>query len=141
MRSRSVPDAGLEVDDEVRLGEAVIEERINLMIERKLVLGQVDRGKNPVLVKDVVGDRSLLKQVRLQKSLLLPIARKEKKKSGFEKHSLRATRKLLEERVFLDVFQDELGLELLGQQPGQRGLPDPDGTSNGDETAFHHTSR
>ena len=84
---------GLEIDDEIRGRDASPEELKDLFIEDELVSIEVQKGKEPVLVEKVVGDRNLIEEIRLGYLLLLTLlASLARRRTAFDTRAIRRFR-------------------------------------------------
>src|SRR3989442_1718655 len=99
---------GLEIDDEVRPREPLIEHLEDLLVELELVRPERDRGEDAVFGEEVVGDDALREELQLAELALPAIALEEEEELGLEGMSLRVLVKSPEEGILLHLLEEEL---------------------------------
>src|SRR5438067_6188679 len=123
---------GLEIDDEVRPGEPLIEHLEDLLVELELVRPERDRGEDAVLGEEVVGDDALREELQLTELALPAIALEEEEELGLEGMSLRVLVKSPEEGILLDLLEEKPRPELGGEPSCEGRLSDADGALDRD---------
>src|SRR6266849_5858628 len=118
--------ARLQVDDQVRLEDPRPEVLVDALVKGQLVRIEGDRGEDPVLGEQVVGDGHAAEQVLLEQVLLLLEAREQEEELGLEGVLLPVLVEACEERVLLDDLVEPPAPEPLAQRSRQRRLPDTD---------------
>src|SRR5213080_1724142 len=76
--------AGLEIDDQVRPREPLIEHLEDPLVELELVRAERDRGEDAVLGEEVVGDDALREELELTELTLLTIALEQEEELSLE---------------------------------------------------------
>src|SRR5216683_294060 len=99
---------------------------VDALVEGELVRIQGDRGEDPVLGEQVVGDGHAAEQVLLEQVLLLLEAREQEEELGLEGILLPVLVEAREEGVLLDDLVEPPAPEPLAQRARQRRLPDAD---------------
>ena len=61
----------LQKDDKIRGGNASAQKLKDLLIEGEFVFIKVQEGKNPILVKEIIGEGDLVEEIELRDLLLL----------------------------------------------------------------------
>src|SRR5581483_12303941 len=121
--------SSLEVDDEVRPGEPLIEHLKDLLVEVVLVGPEGERGEDAVLGEEVVGDGALREEVELAELVLLAVALEQEEELSLKRMSPRFLVELSEEGVLLDLFEQEPRPELGGESSREAVFPTPIGPS------------
>src|SRR5437870_6529176 len=122
----------LEIDDEVRPREPLIEHLEDLLVELELVRPERDRGEDAVLGEEVVGDDALREELQLAELALPAIALEEEEELGLEGMSLRVLVKAPEEGILLDLLEEKPRPELGGEPSCEGRLADADGALDRD---------
>src|SRR3989441_13047991 len=117
---------GLEIDDEVRPREPLIEHLEDLLVELELVRPERDCGEDAVLGEEVVGDDALREELQLAELALPAIALEEEEELGLEGMSLRVLVKSPEEGILLDLLEEKPRPELGGEPSREGRLADAD---------------
>src|SRR5881397_971627 len=124
--------AGLEIDDEVRPREPLIEHLEDLLVELELVRAERDRGEDAVLGEEIVGDDALREELELAELALLAIALEQEEELGLEGMPLRFLVESPEEGILLDLLEEEPRPELGGEPPREGCLADAYGALDRD---------
>src|SRR5262245_12466388 len=127
----------LEVDHEVGPGHALREQRVELLVDEKLAVLEVQVGEHLALVEDVVGDRGLREEAALRELLLLAVAREQEEELDLEGGPRLGVVERLQERVLPPLLEHGGGVETLGETLHHRGLPHPDGAFDRDVVEGH----
>src|SRR5947199_10780183 len=122
----------LEIDDEVRPREPLIEHLEDLLVELELVRAQRDRGEDAVLGEEVVRDDALREELELAELPLPAIALEQEEELGLEGMPLRVLVESPEEGILLDLLEEEPRPELGGEPPREGRLADADGALDRD---------
>src|SRR3989441_9954811 len=122
----------LEIDDEVRPREPLIEHLEDLLVELELVRPERDRGEDAVLGEEVVGDDALREELQLAELALPAIALAQEEELGLEGMPLRVLVESPEEGILLDLLEEEPRPELGGEPPRESRLADADGALDRD---------
>src|SRR3989442_2456255 len=99
---------GLEVDDEVRPREPLVEHLEDLLVELELVRAERDRGEDAVLGEEIVGDDGLREKLELPELALLAVALEQEEELGLEGMSLWLLVESPEEGILLHLLEEEL---------------------------------
>src|SRR5438132_1561515 len=124
--------AGLEIDDQVRPREPLIEHLEDPLVELELVRAECDRGEDAVLGEEVVGDDALREELELAELTLLAIALEEEEELSLEGMPARVLVESPEEGILLDLLEEEPRPELGGEPPREGRLADADGALDRD---------
>src|SRR2546428_3681675 len=124
--------SGLEVDDEVRPREPLIEHLEDLLVELELVRAERDRGEDAVLGEQVVGDDALREELELSQLALLAVALEQEEELRLEGMASRFLVESPEEGILLDLLEEEPRPELGGEPPREDRLADADGALDRD---------
>ena len=74
----------LQVDDQIRLRDLLLQDRIELLVDHQLIVAQAQIGEDLVLGEDVVAQHDLVEQVRLRQPLVLPESAEEEEQLALE---------------------------------------------------------
>src|SRR5881397_1721629 len=124
--------AGLEIDDQVRPREPLIEHLEDPLVELELVRAERDRGEDTVLGEEVVGDDALREELELTELTLLAIALEQEEELSLEGMPARFLVESPEEGILLDLLEEEPRPELGGEPPREDRLADADGALDRD---------
>src|SRR5438132_3147276 len=122
----------LEIDDEVRPREPLIEHLEDLLVELELVRAQRERGEDAVLGEEVVRDDALREELELAELALPAVALEQEEELGLEGMPLRVLVESPEEGILLDLLEEEPRPELGGEPPRESRLADADGALDRD---------
>src|SRR2546428_7549356 len=123
---------GLEIDDEVRPREPLIEHLEDLLVEVEFVHPERDCGEDAVLGEEIVGDDALYEELELAELALLPVALQQEEELGLEGISLWLLVESPEEGILLDMLEEEPRPELGGEPSREGRLADADGALDRD---------
>jgi len=101
----------------------------DLLIQSQLMVIQVQRSKNPVLVKEIVTKGDLVKKIELRNLFLLLETVQQKEDLGLKGIFFPILVEIREERVLLRFFKDTPGIKFFCQKPGETRFPTPIGPS------------
>src|SRR5579862_5446192 len=124
--------AGLQVDDQIRAREPLVEQLEDLPVELELVGAERDGREDRVLGEEVVSDRAAAEQLALPELALLPVALEQEEELGLEGMAFGLVVELPEEGILLDRFEEEPRPELGGKPSREGRLPDADGALDRD---------
>src|SRR5208282_6158849 len=124
-------------DHQIRLHHPLVEQAINVVVERQFVGRQILRREDPILGEEIIRDRGLCEEILLGERALLIIARQEKVELDRECVLVRIFVKAREKRVPLDLPEHQPSIELRRKQAGEAGFADPDRTLDRDIGARH----
>ena len=113
-------------------------EMVELPVEGQLVRVEVDLGEDVVLGEEVVGDQALAEELLLRQLLLLAVAGQQEEQLRLEGVLVGLVVEPAQKRVVVDLLEDGAGLQLLGEQAGQRRLADSDRALDDDVPGFAH---
>src|SRR5262249_16316264 len=97
---------GLEVDDEVRPREPLVQETEDLLIEVVFVGPERDAGEDGVLGEEVVRDGALCEEVELPQLALLAIALEQEEKLGLKRMLVGILVESPEKGILLDLLEE-----------------------------------
>src|SRR5205814_7317664 len=122
----------LEIDDEVRPREPLIEHLEDLLVELELVRAQRDCGEDAVLGEEVVRDDALCEELELAELALPAIALEQEEELGLEGMPLRVLVEFPEEGILLDLPKGDPRPESGADPCPEGGLPKAVGAPDAD---------
>ncbi len=140
MRPQDGRRRGLQVDHQVGLEDALLEDGGELVVERQLVLGEVEVREDAVLGEQVVGDHEPAEEVVLEQVLLLPETREQEEDLRLEGEARPVPVELREERIVLHHLEVDPGAGARREQLHEARLADPDHTLNDNVPPGQHAN-
>src|SRR5262249_40733384 len=132
---------GLEIDDEIRPREPLVEQLEDLPVELVLVGVEGDGREDRVLGEEVVRDGAVREEVHLAELALLAVALEQEEELGLEGMSFGILVEFPEEGILLDLLEEQPRPELGGEPSREGRLPDADGALDRDVAPPHPVRR
>ena len=131
----------LQIDDQIGRRRLRLQMRIHLVVERKLVVIEIEPCEQRVLVEQEVGNRRAAEHVELGQAadLVHPLEQKiELRRQREARHVVVEAR---QERVFVRRFEQRVGVEMVRERLGETGFAGADRALDDDIVAFGQVHR